>query len=81
MNAELRKEANNNFLKYFFKLINNSVFGKVIENVQKHKTQVYTTCNNRKKNKLFSVRIKLSYYKVLTENLLAIEFKKEIKTK
>ena len=31
MNAELRKEANNNFLKYFFKLINNSVFGKVIE--------------------------------------------------
>ena len=38
MNAELRKEANNNFLKYFFKLINNSVFGKVIENVQKHKT-------------------------------------------
>ena len=38
MNAELRKEAHNNFLKDFFKLINNSVFGKVIENVQKHKT-------------------------------------------
>ena len=38
MNAELRKEANNNFLKDFCKLINNSVSGKVIENVQKHKT-------------------------------------------
>lgn len=49
MNAELRKEAKNDSLKDFFQLINNSVFEKVIENVQKHKTQVYTTCNNRKK--------------------------------
>ena len=38
MNAELRKEAKNDSLKDFFQLINNSIFEKVIENVQKHKT-------------------------------------------
>ena len=37
MNAKLRAEAKNDFEKDFLKLMNNSHFGKTMQNLRKHR--------------------------------------------
>ena len=74
MNRELRKEANNGFEKDFFKLMNNSVFGKSTENAWRHRgIKIITT--ERRRNYLVSER---NYYttKLFSESLIAIEMRK-----
>ena len=74
MNTKYRKEAKNEFEKDFFKLMNNSVFGKTMENVRKHRDNKLVT-TDEKRRKLVS---EPNYHttKRFSKNLLAMEMKK-----
>ena len=74
MNTEVRKNAKNEFEKNFFTLINNSVFGKTMENVRNHRDIKLVTSDKRRKRLVSEP----NYYshKKFSEHLMAIEMKK-----
>ena len=74
VNTELRKNAANDFEKYFFKLMNNAVFGKTMENMRKHR-DIKLVRTDKKRNKLVS---EANYHtmKLIDDNLAIIEMKK-----
>ena len=73
-NTELRKKAQNAFEKDFFKLMNNSVFGKTIENIRKRQNVVLV--DDRKKALKFSSKPNFDRTTIFDEHLVAIHMKK-----
>ena len=72
-NTELRKCAANNFEKDFFKLMNNSVFGKTIENIRKR--QNIHLIDNRKKAIKLSSNPNFDRCTIFDRNLIAVHMK------
>ena len=75
MNTKLRTDAKNDFEKDFFQLINNSVFGKNMENVRKYRDIKLVTTNKRR-NQLVS-EPNYQTTKWFLKDLLALEMKKK----
>ena len=72
-NTVLRKTAANNFEKDFFKLMNNSVFGKTIENIRKR--QNIELVDNRKKAVKLTSRPNFDRCTIFDKNLIAVHMK------
>ena len=74
MNTELRKLAKNDFEKNLFKLMNNSVFRKTMENIRKHR-DIKLVTTDKKRSKLVS---EPNYHTInlISEDLSIIEMKK-----
>ena len=74
MNTELRKLGKNDFEKDLFELMNNSVFGKITENIRKHK-DIKLVTKDRKGSKLVS---EPNYHTInlISEDLSIIEMNK-----
>ena len=73
MNTEERINAKNEFEKEFFKLMNNSVFGKTMENVRNHR-DIKLVTNHKQRNK-FASEPNYHSTKYISEDLLVMEMK------
>ena len=77
-NTEKRKNAKNAFEKDFFKLMNNSVFGKMMENIRT-RVDVRLVTDEKKLSKYASKPTYVSS-KIFNENLVAVHKIKETRT-
>ena len=68
MNRELRNIVYNQFGKDVFKLMNNAVFGKAIENVTKKRTDIKLVANEAKRNYLV---LESNYHKKIFQNIIS----------
>ena len=74
MNTNLRVKAKNEFEKDFFKLMNNSVFGKTMENIR-NRVDVQLV-NNKMKAKKLAAKPNYMHCTIFDKTLVAIHMKK-----
>ena len=79
MNTKLRTKAKNDFEKDFFKLMNNYVFGKTMDNVRKHRDIKLVTTDKRRDQLVSEPNYHTT--KWFSKDLLVIEMKKKKKCK
>ena len=75
MNTKLRAKAKNNFEKDFYKLMNNSVFGKTMENIR-NRVNVKLVNTEEKLRKLVAKPNLKAPPKIFSENLISVHMKK-----
>ena len=73
-NTQLRTAATNNFEKDFFKLMNNSVFGKTMENIRKHRNIKLVTTEEKYLHTVIRLNFKSGV--LFGENLMGCEMGK-----
>ena len=73
-NVKLRTQAKNNFEKDFFKLMNNAVFGKTMENIR-NRVNVKLVNSDEKFKKLVA-KPNYESRKIFNENLVSVHMKK-----
>ena len=78
LNTDLRTKARNEFEKDFFKLMNNSVFGKTMENIRNRVNIKLVT--DKKKAERLAAKPNFKHCNIFNENLIAIHMKKTFLT-
>ena len=73
LNTKLRTEAKNEFEKDFFKLMNNAVFGKTMENIR-NRVDIKLV-NNKKQAEKLSAKPNFKHWNIFSEDLVAIHMK------
>ena len=74
LNTKLKTEAKNEFEKDFFKLMNNAVFGKTMENIR-NRVDIKLV-NNEKQAEKLSAKPNFKHCNIFSEDLVAIHMKK-----
>ena len=74
MNTKLRMQAKNDFEKGFFKLMNNAVFGKTMENARNHRDIKIVTTNKRRS--ILASEPNYHSTKYISKDLLIMEMKR-----
>ena len=76
LNTDLKTTATNEFEKDFFKLMNNSVFGKTMENIR-NRIDIKLV-NNKKQAEKLSAKPNFNHCNIFNEDIVAIHMKRTI---